>query len=93
MAAILQRRRLAAKGKNFVLLCTIAPAAYWPGGRKSPSWLSDFSRLVAPFVHHARRAFDARFRDWAPEVTGRARSLPMACPPPPRPLAADPART
>ena len=53
----------------------------------------DDDRLVAPFVHHARRAFDARFRDWAPEVTGRARSLPMACPPPPRPLAADPART
>ena len=45
------------------------------------------------FVPNARRAFDARFREWAPEVTGHSRSLPMACPPPPRPFAADPART
>ena len=45
------------------------------------------------FVNNARRAFDAWFREWAPEVTGRSRSLPMAFPPPPRPLAADQART
>ena len=48
---------------------------------------------VHSFVNSARRAFDARFREWAPEVMWPSRSLPMASPPPPRPLTADPART
>ena len=35
---------------------------------------------VHSFVNRERRAFDAQFREWAPEVTGCSRSLPMASP-------------